>query len=63
MVYAGIDFMEHELTRSFDEVTPEFCRKVEILEILLATFVEHVMNPELLDEIEQCGSVQIGDVH
>jgi hypothetical protein len=50
---ACYDFMEKSIASSFSTVTPDVVRKIELLEALLFGFVEHAVNLDLLDEIEQ----------
>lgn len=57
---AGMALIEDSLCETFDEVTPEFVRKSEILEVLLVSFVEHTMHPELVDEVEEFVEARIG---
>jgi hypothetical protein len=50
---ACYDFVEKVVESNFAEVSPDFVRKIELLEALLFGFIEHGLNPELLDDIEQ----------
>lgn len=55
----GYDFISRSVMAKYTEVTPEMARRVELLEVLLFTFVEHVINLDSLSTIENeldCGS-------
>ena len=45
-------FLEEILNDRFKKVTPSMARKLELLEALLFGFVEHAMNLDMLDQIE-----------
>ena len=50
---SGFDFIEARLKEKFTAVTPEMTRKLELLEVLLFSFLEHGMELALLDKMEQ----------
>ena len=47
------DFVEVVIMDKFDEVTPKVTRKIEILEALLFAFIEHGLNLDMLDDIDE----------
>jgi len=55
----GYDFIDVVIISKFTEVAPEVSRKIELLEALLFAFIEHGLNLDLLNDIEQ----HIQDVH
>lgn len=50
---ACYDFIEMSILSSYISVSPEVVRKIELLEALLFGFIEHSLDLNLLDEIEQ----------
>lgn len=49
----GYDFIEKTMCDNFQEVSPGVVRKIELLEALLFGFIEHGMNLDLLEEVEE----------
>jgi hypothetical protein len=49
---ASIDLIESRIFRSFDDITPEVSRKIELLEVLAVSVIEHAENPTLLSNLE-----------
>jgi len=49
----GYDYISENITKKYAEVVPEMVRRVEILEVLLFSFIEHAANLDSLDKIEQ----------
>lgn len=49
---ASIDLIESRIFRSFDEITPEVSRKIELLEVLAVSVIEHAENPHMLNNLE-----------
>lgn len=52
LITVGWTFIEDRIAERFSSITPEVSRKVELLEVLLASFIEHGLNLEKLNEIE-----------
>lgn len=51
-IAASIDLIESRIFRSFDDITPEVSRKIELLEVLAVSVIEHAENPQLLSNLE-----------
>jgi len=46
-------FIEEKLGAAYDEVTPDMVRKLELLEALLLSFIDHGMNLEMLTMMDK----------
>ena len=57
---SGFDFIEARLKTKFSIVTPEMTRKLEMLEILLFSFLEHGMDLSLCDKMEKDSATMAG---
>lgn len=53
MVDSGYDLIQSRICARYSEITPEFVRRVDLLECLLVTFIEHANNIDALAEIER----------
>jgi hypothetical protein len=50
---AGYDLIGRKLGELFDEMTPKAVEHIRILEQFLLVFIEHVMNPALVRNVER----------
>jgi len=46
-------FVEGRIEAAYDEVTPDMIRKLELLEALLLSFIDHGMNLEMLTMMDK----------
>jgi hypothetical protein len=47
------EFIEYSIEKRFgEEITPDSARKIELLEILLVSFIQHCLEPDMLNEIQ-----------
>lgn len=53
------DFIDVVISNEYEEVLPIVTRKVELLEALMMAFIEHGLNLELLDDIDE----HISNIH
>ena len=52
LLSAGWDFIESRMMENFNKVNPEFVRKLEMLEVLLLSFISHGYDFSKLDELD-----------
>jgi len=51
---SGFDLISFRMSETYaDQFGPKFVRKVELLEVLLFSFINHCSNPETLDDMEK----------
>lgn len=55
IVDSGFDLIEYKLLEAYGEFPfgPKLTRKVELLEVLLFSFINHCNKPDTLDEMEK----------
>jgi hypothetical protein len=54
IIDSGFDLIEYKLVAAYGNlIGPQIARKVELLEVLLFSFINHCNRPEDLDEMEE----------
>lgn len=55
LVESGFDLIEFKMLSAYQDrqFGPKLARKIELLEVLLFSFINHCNNPETLDEMEK----------